>query len=190
MTDNSSDVEKQGYKAQADLFPGNAFNAQQCDREAAADIFGTTDWSRAQYLSGKRDKDPKVQALVRYRLAITDAMSQALATSPASRETIADIVANKVSGPQHITDDIKKLRRLDQLTVADLLRIAQAAPKAMLETPSPLTAPIPAETSKGVTLRQALTKARDWLDHENSGSPRNEVDGLPNGGVAESLAQG
>lgn len=39
----------------------------QNDREAAADIFGTSPWSREQFLSGKRDKTDKVQAFARHR---------------------------------------------------------------------------------------------------------------------------
>lgn len=41
----------------------------QADRDAAADLFGTSPWSREQFLSGKRDKTEKVQAFARHRPA-------------------------------------------------------------------------------------------------------------------------
>ena len=41
----------------------------QADREAAADLRATTPWSREQYLTGKMDKKPAVQAFARHRLA-------------------------------------------------------------------------------------------------------------------------
>ena len=48
----------------------------QADREAAADVFATTDWSRTQFLTGKRDKDKKVQRIARHRQQAEDAMRE------------------------------------------------------------------------------------------------------------------
>lgn len=41
----------------------------QDDRVAAADIFGSSPWSREQFLTGKRDKTDKVLAFARHRQA-------------------------------------------------------------------------------------------------------------------------
>lgn len=39
---------------------------RQEDREAAADIFSSSPWSREQFISGKRDRTDKVQAFARH----------------------------------------------------------------------------------------------------------------------------
>jgi hypothetical protein len=39
----------------------------QADREAAADLFGTSPWGREQWLIGKKDKDPRLTRLARHR---------------------------------------------------------------------------------------------------------------------------
>lgn len=40
----------------------------QADRKAAEQLFGNGGWGSEQFLSGKRDKTPKVQAFARHRL--------------------------------------------------------------------------------------------------------------------------
>jgi hypothetical protein len=52
----------------------------EADRIAAADLFGSTDWSRTQYLTGKNDRKPKVQALAAHRQQAEDAMKERLAS--------------------------------------------------------------------------------------------------------------
>lgn len=54
------------------------------DREAAAELFGGTPWSRAQFLSGKRDRTDKVQAFALHRERAMLAYAK-----PADREAIA-----------------------------------------------------------------------------------------------------
>lgn len=48
---------------------GEQDGVTQADRDAAGKLFGKTDWSYSQFVTGKRDKDEKVLAFMRHRLA-------------------------------------------------------------------------------------------------------------------------
>ena len=63
------------------------------DREAAADLFAGTPWSRHQFLSGKRDHQSKVQAFVAHR-----ELGERRAAAAHHRHLVADPIDPSLEG--------------------------------------------------------------------------------------------